>query len=192
MKQTHNEIASTLRRTAARALAVWMLGALAAAAQETNRPAVAGPADADALRLIRQRNIFDPNRAAPRAEGRSSTSRVVEAFALVGTLSYGKGDFAFFDGTASDYRRAFCATGALAGFTVTGITATGVTMEADARRIEMKVGAQMRRDAEGAWQLEAGAEWPPASAGTNAPPPSAGEANEVLRKLMQQREQELK
>ena len=191
MKRTHSETVKTLPCSAARAFAAALVAVLAAGAQETNRPVAAGPAEADAFRIISQRNIFDPNRSAVRAESRAPTSTVVETFALVGTLSYGKGDFAFFDGTASDYRKALGTTGTVAGFTVAAITATGVTMVAGDRRTEMKVGAQMRRDGDGAWQMETGVEWR-AAAPTTAPAASAGEANDVLRKLMQQREQELK
>ena len=41
------------------------------------------------------------------------------------------------------------------------------------------------------WQVTAAAELP-AAGPAQAPPPSSGEPNDVLRKLMQQREQELK
>lgn len=191
MKRIHSGLVPPVRRAAAWAFGACLLGALAVSAQETNQAAAPVSATADALRLIAQRNIFDPNRTGSHAESRSSTSSVVEAFTLVGTLTYGKGDFAFFDGTKPEYRMSLGATGVVAEFTVTGITATGVTMKAGARQLDMKVGAQLRRDGDGVWQLVPGAELP-AAPGAGASAASGGEANEVLRKLMQQREQELK
>jgi hypothetical protein len=67
----------------------------------------------------------------------------------------------------------------------------------------MKVGAQMRQEGKDGWQLAGSGELPVATVTNEAPatdetpaaspaPSSAGEPNDVLKKLMQQREQELK
>jgi hypothetical protein len=67
----------------------------------------------------------------------------------------------------------------------------------------MKVGAQMRQQGKGEWQLADSGELPatttgnetPATDETPAASPASGsgsEPNDVLKKLMQQREQELK
>jgi hypothetical protein len=67
----------------------------------------------------------------------------------------------------------------------------------------MKVGAQMRQEGKGEWQLAESGEWPATTDGKETPatdetpaastaPSSADEPNDVLKKLMQQREQELK
>src|SRR5262249_30455317 len=54
--------------------------------------------------IILQRNIFDPNRRPHRPY--SEPTRVVRAehITLVGTISYEKGTFAFFDGDDSEYQ----------------------------------------------------------------------------------------
>src|SRR5690348_9065903 len=52
------------------------------------------PLDFSAFRLVVDRNIFDPNRAPRR--GPTAPVRTVDAFTLVGTMSYEKGIFAFF------------------------------------------------------------------------------------------------
>ncbi len=170
-------------------------------AQETN---AVSATDFSAFRVISQRNIFDPNRAPRRrGDGRANSSRpqAADAFSLVGILSYAKGDFAFFDGTQSEYRKILEPSGQIAGYTVAEITPSVVKLTNDHRLVEMRVGAQLRRDDANGWPLVASAPAPDAAAAETAAPAAAeppaattaaSEPNEVLRRLMQQREQELK
>jgi len=105
------------------AIFVFALG-VAASAQETGTnvaptnavPAVApkvastapvDPLSFEAFKVIAQRNIFDPSRSAPgasRDDRPKERPKPTEAFTLLGSISYEKGDFAFFDGTRSEYR----------------------------------------------------------------------------------------
>ena len=190
----------TKMRLAFRRGKIWAVAALAmangfaASAQETNR---ASQTDFSAFRVISQRNIFNLNRTARRERNR--TQQVGDAFYLVGTMSYEKGTFAFFDGTGSEYRKILQNAGAIAGYKVVEITPTSVRLEIGGKQVTMKVGAQMRREDQAGWQLAANSELPqdPAATADSAPTEassenSSGEANDVLRKLMQRREQELK
>jgi hypothetical protein len=183
-------------------VALALANSLAAAAQLTNAPAVS--TDYSAFRLIADRNIFDPNRYAHETRGRRQTvSRSTPAFSLVGIMDYRRGRFAFFDGTDADYRRALSTNGIIAGYTVKEITLAGVKLESTNPPVELKIGAQMRLET-GAWQLIANEDWAPAAtvAATTASDAtltpgapaadSAGEPDDVLKKLMQKREQELK
>jgi len=171
------------------------------------------PGDTDYARFsqfISQRNIFDPNRYArttnyrPRTRPRVRTAGAPE-FTLVGTISYQKGMFVFFDGNNSDLKKILATGGSIAGYTVKEVTATSVKLlGADKKEIEMKLGDQMRQEG-GNWQLVGPSEFPAGSATTEgndnsttstdaqpvAPSPSL-EGNDVLKRLMQQREQELK
>jgi hypothetical protein len=110
---------------------------------------------------------------------------------------------AFFDGNDSDYRKVLSPNGDIAGYKVVEITLRGVKLEAAGKPVAMKVGAQMRQADKGEWQLAESGELPAATTGNEAPAtdetPAAGpasgagsEPNDVLKKLMQQREQELK
>ena len=72
----------------------------------------------------------------------------MDAFALVGTMSYQKGTFAFFDGTSPEYRKVLERDGAIAGYKVAEITPNAVKLEAANKRVEMKVGTQMRHEGE--------------------------------------------
>ncbi|HKI71490.1 MAG TPA: hypothetical protein VKA81_03870, partial [Verrucomicrobiae bacterium] len=62
-------------------------------AQSTNSPA---RVDYQTFRLISERNIFDPNRSSRSGGVSRSRPTIAESFALVGTLSYEKGNVAFF------------------------------------------------------------------------------------------------
>jgi hypothetical protein len=170
------------------------------------------PSDTDYAKFsqfISERNIFDPNRYArtgyrPRTRPHARAAGAPE-FTLVGTLSYQKGMFVFFDGNNSDLKKILAAGGSIAGYTVQEVTATSVKLlGADKKEIKMKLGDQMRQEG-GNWQLTGPSELPavptaaddgenptaPAEAGSPAPSPSL-EGNDVLKRLMQQREQELK
>src|SRR5262245_20185027 len=86
----------------------------------------------ESFHIIHDRNIFNPNRSG-RSPEREYTRREerrprAESFALVGTLSYEKGFFAFFDGSSSDYRRVLKASDTIAGFTVAEVTPQQVTL----------------------------------------------------------------
>jgi hypothetical protein len=110
---------------------------------------------------------------------------------------------AFFDGTDSDYRKVLGLNGVINGYTVAEITLRGVRLESAGKSLEMKVGAQMRQEGKGEWQLAESGGLPAGTAANEAPAtsetpavgPSSGpesEPNDVLKKLMQQREQEIK
>jgi len=196
------------------ALALALANGFFAAAQSNGVP---GPSDYSAFsRFIAERNIFDPNRYPRNSQTPRPTTYVprhpspsAPAFTLVGTMSYNKGMFAFFDGNQSDLRRVLYPsdTNGIAGFTVAGITLAGVTLEtADKKQtVQMKIGDLMRQE-DNEWQLagqgqlnsgtDATENTAPAtensSSNTSSAPSPALEDNDILKKLMQQRQQELK
>jgi hypothetical protein len=187
------------------ALAVLLANGFFSGAQDTN---VAGGTAYSDFRVIAERNIFNPDRypRTSRTVHHRSTPRPVSrsapAFALVGTMDYQKGMFAFFDGNNADYRKVLERNGVVAGYTVTQITLYGVKLAAAGKEFEMKIGAQLRQNSEGKWEFsnqselpasaDAGGDTAPASTATPAAAvdPSL-EANDVLKKLMQKRAQEL-
>lgn len=174
--------------------ALVMAGDFAARAQQTNRTS---QVDFSNFQVISERNIFNPNRTARHKHG-NRPQTVADAFSLVGTMSYAKGTFAFFDGTSSDYRRVVQNAGTIAGYKVTNITPTAVKLANGDKQLVMKVGTQMRREEKGAWQLAATSELPVettenadvAPTETAASDSDSG-GNDVLKRLMKQREQEL-
>src|SRR5262245_6420159 len=79
--------------------------AASSSASNTNGPA---KLDYGCCKVIIERDIVDANRT--RRTGREGRVRQREAkgvtFSLLGTMSYAKGDFAFFDGSSSSYGKA--------------------------------------------------------------------------------------
>ena len=164
-------------------------------AQGTNAP---GRPDYQAFKILTERNIFDPNRSSDSGtRGEPRRTARMEFFALVGTLSYQKGNFAFFDGSGSAYRKALETGDRIAGYKIAEITAERVKLEADGKQVLLNVGMQMKKQDEGEWQLAGRAESlaasvPATASNEKTESSSGGEESDVLKKLMQKREQELK
>ena len=199
----------TLRTKIILTLALTLAGGSGAWAQTNQVP---GAEDYAAFsRFITDRNIFDANRQPHYSSGNTRTttrprtrSSSAPAFTLVGTMSYGKGLFAFFNGNNSDLKKALPVAESIAGYTVTEISHSRVKLEsADKKqKVEMKVGDLMRQE-NGKWEMAGAGELPSgtnstettgATGGENSPasPSSSSEPNEVLKRLMQQREQNSK
>lgn len=182
-------------------------------AAETNQPTVL---DSKALaRRVAERNIFDPDRQ-PRTRGESRpTPKPVVAVAadapemgLVGVMTFPKGTFAFFDGNAAEYRKTLQLQALIAGHTVTAITPQSVTLsESNRPPVLLRVGQRLRKDAEGVWKLVAGGSGEAftrsggsAGAGSGAVSSSSATSttedppgsDEILKRLLKKREQEMK
>jgi hypothetical protein len=153
--------------------------------------------DLASFKVIADRNIFNMNRS-PRSSGRR---RVVDApkpvridtFSLVGTLSSDKGHFAFFDGSNSDLQKVLKVDDSIGGCKIAQIDNNAVKLESKGEEIELKMGEQLRRQDEGEWQVSTQTESYPTSSSstTNQSEPSSGAESDILKRLMQQREQDL-
>jgi hypothetical protein len=185
------------------------LGCLLAAggiarAQDTN----AAPAlNLKSFDLIATRNIFDQNRRPPSIIRPPIRQQRVDTFTLVGTMSYEKGNFAFFDSNRSEYRKALKASETIAGYKIAEIAPDGIKLAAASNKtINLPVGTQMRRVEGGRWAFTGRAEIVPEAPTTNAAsadnaataaaPDSAPEVpagagdNDVMKRLMLKRLQE--
>jgi len=166
-------------------------------AEETNVVPSSVPAsrfDFNAFRLIAQRNIFDPHRT-PNSDGSRVTRREpdrrmrMESFALVGTMSYEKGRYAFFEGTSSDYHKVLQPAEAIAGFKLADVTPDSVKLEStNGQAIELRVGMGMKKREEDEWQVAESVESSGSAGASGAG--AGGGSDDVLKRLMQQREQE--
>jgi hypothetical protein len=193
-------------------LALLALSALPAFAQANGIP---GDQDYSAFsRFVTDRNIFNPDRQPHSSSSHSSTRRrhrtEAPGIQFVGTMSYEKGMFAFFSGNSSEYSKVVQVGGKIADYTVTDLTATKVVLEsADKKQLAIAVGGGLKQQ-NGKWvsadAADAGetAGAPGAASGSDATtsagnddsssepaaPPSSSEPNDVLKRLMQQREKE--
>jgi len=175
-------------------------------AQPSNAPS---RLDYPSFQIIRDRNIFDMNRS-PRSsynsrpvvrteERRSSRS---ESIALLGTMSYEKGRFAFFDGSSSQYHQVLSSSNSIGGFMITEVAPNYVKLATtNGQPIELPVGKQLKRQDEGEWSVTERTESSGgyarssyserrSSSSSSSSVSSGPESEEALRRLMQRREQE--
>ncbi len=133
--------------------------------------------DYSAFRIVTERNIFNPHRSTryvpPSRTSRRTTPRA-DFFALLGIMSYdGKGPFAFFDGSSSDYRKVLKQNDKIAGFTVTAIEASQVKLNSSSNLVELRVGMQLSHDENDEWHVadrpESSVSPPSLLSGTNRP-----------------------
>ena len=152
-----------------------------------------GPAalDYSAFKLVADRNIFNPNRS-PRSTLPAAQPKTVESFTLVGTMSYEKGIFAFFDGTSSDYKKVLKPNETIAGYRLVAISTDSAKLTLNTNVLELTVGTQMRRRDDGSWERSSSSE----SYATGSAPssstdatPSGGESD-IIKKMMMRREKE--
>jgi hypothetical protein len=164
-----------------------------------------GPVSLDyaSFKVIVDKNIFDPNRYPRQGPRVRPPARSFDALTLVGTMSYEKGTFAFFDGTSSEYKKALKLTDAIAGYKVANIAPNSVKLASGTNELELRVGAQLRREEDGPWLL-ASQSTPytatPASTSTNAAATTTtttgsdaatgGAESDIIKKLMEKREKE--
>ncbi|MBL9136280.1 MAG: hypothetical protein JNK85_10445 [Verrucomicrobiales bacterium] len=225
-------LASALRRLLLPALLAGILRDPGASAQPTNSPAAApttpaSRSDFATYRVIAERNIFNAGRSGrtgPAASRETRRPPRVDTVALVGTMSYEKGTFAFFEGSSSEFRKVLKTGGTIAGYTLREITPAGVQLQSGEKTLQLKVNSQLRREDDGEWEITArtessasptssssgsrrdrdasadngrdrresrSSEGGGTAAATSGSAP-ASDPSEVLKRLMQQREQELK
>ena len=136
-----------LRRVSALVFAGCLIAvAISAGAQTTNVP------DFASFQIISQRNIFNQSRV-PHTRATHVTVPVVDSFAFVGTMSYAKGEFAFFNGSSSEFRKVLQVDGEIANFKVTDITPKSVTLTNGTNQVVLDLQTQMRRDDNGHWAM---------------------------------------
>jgi hypothetical protein len=168
---------------------------------QANAAAGTNRLDYSAFKVIVDKNIFDPNRYArrPGDRGPRSPPKSVDSLTLVGTMTYEKGTFAFFDGTSSDYKKALKLNDVVAGHKVTCIAPNSVKLAAGTNELELGVGMQLRREEDGPWSLagKSGSYTAaPSSTSTNAVASTMSDAaasaaeSDIIKRLKQQREKD--
>jgi hypothetical protein len=190
-------------------LLLMLLAVGAAPAQSTNTVADAPPDYSTFSQFIATRNIFNPDRYPIHENSgrrrRRSTPAGTPFIALVGTMNYQKGMFAFFDGNPADNRKVLQNNEQIAGYTVKEITAAGVVMTSStSNTVRLSIGAQLRQDGTN-WELVAAADVPAAAAADTSPsstdavpdatpaaPDPNSAPNDILKRLMEKRAEETK
>ncbi len=156
--------------------------------------------DFEAFRLIVERNIFNPNRTGRSRAAEEAPPRF-DTFALVGTLQSEGKVVAIFDSTDDALRKSASEGGTVADFTVKKISPNSVELVAGEKSLVLRMGQQLRRAEGGEWRLGsreaaraeiARVEFEAARAAAAAAPVIPVNASEVVRRLMEQRQKQLK
>ena len=167
-------------------------------AAETN--SVSGT-DFPSFKIIAERNIFNPSRSGRAVAVANPPKPVkVDTFTLVGASSSEAGRFAFFDGSSSEFRKVVKPGDSFAGFKIADVSWNRVKLvSANGTPMEMAIQSQMKRLDEGEWSFNASPEpivnssaEPTATGGGTSESASSGSESDILKKLMQKREEELK
>jgi len=133
----------------------------------------------EAYRLVQTRNVFDPNRRAPRGEEqrRSGPPRSRnDSFTLTGTMVTEGKTLAFFSGSRSEFSRVIPVGESVGDFKVKAIEAAQVELEHDGKATTLAIGRTVQLEGTGAPDgpetAEESAETPPET-GVPAPTPDA-------------------
>lgn len=163
----------------------------------------------DAFRLIIERNPFDRNRTgtvrAPVQEAVRPPR--IDTIGLVGTLVTETTSYAFFNSSVAEYRAVVALGGSIAGCTVTAIDSASVQLMVNDAPEVLQVGMSMVREERGRWELrdepisdftilvksDQSASGPAVGSETSSPASEPGESstNDILKKLMERRRQEM-
>jgi hypothetical protein len=186
------------RRRIAAALALAFLlplfspNAVPAAPGETSE-ATPQTRDYSSFRIIPERNIFNPSRSArqPARQTRNEPRRAprVDSFTFVGTINYEKGAFAFFDSSTAEFRKALQPGNSIAGLQIKEVNDYAITLSNGTNTFDLRIGTQMVREEGGEWKASGSSGPAPIEAASEAP---SGPQSDVLKRLMQKREQELR
>ncbi|MBL9127430.1 MAG: hypothetical protein JNL97_07280, partial [Verrucomicrobiales bacterium] len=190
--------------------------ASASGGTNTTTNASANGTDFASFQIIADRNIFNANRSArsARVDRDPPPKQVrVDTLALVGSMSYTKGDFAFFDGSSSEFRRVLKAGDTVAGFQVQTIGRESVQLQSEGKTLELSIGSHLRREDGGEWRLvaesapassfagggsgrerrsDSSSSSTPGDSSTSSTSAGSGDADDILQRLMKKREQEMK
>jgi hypothetical protein len=188
-------------------LPVWLVVAAAAAHGQdtnvstnaiTNATTTASTAtDFRSFDLISKRNIFDPTRSGSRPPRTVTRAPRIDSFTLVGTMSSEQGQYAFFDGSNSEYRKTLKPAEKIAGYKIAQIAPDHIVLAAASNQtIDLPVGTRMRRQDGGAWkktggfEAEATTESTPSAtpaADSAATPALSGGESEAMKRMMLKR-----
>jgi hypothetical protein len=166
-----------------------------AASTATPAPAAGATAPAgslEAFALVTERNIFNPNRTARTRSAPEEKPVRTEEVALVGVVGFGADPAAVFHSADPRLRGEAAAGGRLGDFSVVAVTPAGVELRAGERTYTLAVAQRLSRVEGGEWTASAAPVPEVRSRPEAAPVEVPANASEVLKRLMKQREKQLK
>ena len=165
-------------------------GKSAATAKTAPAPKAPSPGSFEAFQLVVERNIFNPNRVGRTRSNSDEKQPRVDEISLVGTMESERGRVAFFESPDSAYRKALREGETMGDFRVQRIANDGVELMREEKPLALKISQQLRRPEGGEWTVRATPAAVPVAAA--AVPEIPADASEVLKRLLKQRESQLK
>lgn len=152
----------------------------------------AAPGSLEGFALVTERNIFNPNRTARSRSAPEEKPVRTEEVALVGVVGFGAATSAVFHSADPRLKGEAGPGGRLGDFTVVSVTPSGVELRAGERTFTLAVAQRLTRVEGGEWKASAAPVPEVRSRTESAPVELPANASEVLKRLMQQREKQLK
>lgn len=158
----------------------------------------------DKFRSLAEKNIFNPNRygRSSRGDNTVEVKPVGDSISFVGTMDYAKGTFAFFDSNNSNFRKVIPVGGTVAEFTLKQISPTSIELTREGKpATTLTLTQQLSRPPEGGeWSVSTSAlpiSSPAASSDSSskdsgAAPAIPADASDILKRLMEKRQKQLK
>ncbi len=127
----------------------------AAAAARTAPPQPAITLSYDAFSVIGDRNVFNQNRSSRRnTQETNAPAPVVDMIGFVGTMDYGKGQMAFFNGTSAEFKKMAKTGDSVGAFKLVSVTPKEVKLSASEKEeLALTIGQVLRRENSGPWAL---------------------------------------
>ena len=159
----------------------------------------------EAYKVVRTRNIFDPNRKpvreAPPPRVSTSSRPRSSTFTLTGTMVREDRSLAFFGGSRSEFSKVISVGDSVANYKITAIQPAQVELEHEGKKMTLAIGKPFQIEGKPGDPVEAepveeaappdgtNGSAPPAPA---AAPPAGGDAkSEIIRKMMEKRAKEM-
>ncbi|MFM9091470.1 MAG: hypothetical protein ACKOUK_07005 [Verrucomicrobiota bacterium] len=162
----------------------------------TGAPAAAGTAapagSLEAFALVTERNIDNPNRTARTRAAPEEKPVRTEEVALVGVVGFGATSAAVFHSADPRLKGEAGPGGRLGDFTVVSVSPAAVELRAGERTYSLAVAQRLTRVEGGDWTASAAPVPESRSRAEAAPVEIPANASEVLKRLMKQREKQLK
>jgi hypothetical protein len=178
---------------------------LAALAQLASAQTPATPKGFDAYGIVKTRNIFDPDRnpfvptfAPPRPRSVERPRRYSDTITLTGVMVNNGKAYAFFFGGQPDDDKVIGVNGVIGGAKVTKITAASAELNQNGKAISVPVGqsvsigdGSITPASSGAAPSYSTSEAPPSDSPSQPATPPPGYLNDVMRRMMERRQQQL-
>ena len=174
------------------------LALLALAIPHANAQTPAKRLNFESYRMVRVRNIFDPERqgnATIVSPPPTTPTTRSDYAALTGILVTAEKSLAFFSGSRPEFNKVLSLSGTIAGATISKITESNIEVERNGKPVRIAIGQTVPLNAAalpGPVPLDAA---PPAgstTSGTSTTPGPTSERDAVLRRMMERRQRELK